>query len=76
MRSESVYIEQGIEKWKNKQQLQGAHLRSNFLIIGSLKLYTLLVWIGMDAKSDKVQHVDQLGKETSFFIKPENSSNE
>ena len=28
-------------------------------------------YIGVDAKSDKVQHVDQLGKETSFFIKPE-----
>ena len=33
------YREQGVEKWKNKQQLQqggGVHLRSNFLIIGSL----------------------------------------
>ena len=35
----SLDKEQGVEKWKNKQQLQqggSVHLRSNFLIIGSL----------------------------------------
>ena len=79
-----VFIEaQGVKKYlleesyKEEEKAQASSsFFQNFLIIGMALGDQRLRWIGIDAKSDKVQHVDQLGKEPSFFIKPENSSNE
>ena len=78
-----VFIEaQGVKKYlleesyKEEEAQASSSFFRNFLIIGMALGDQRLRWIGIDAKSDKVQHVDQLGKEPSFFIKPENSSNE
>ena len=64
------------ESYKEEEAQASSSFFRNFLIIGMAVGDQRLRWIGIDAKSDKVQHVDQLGKEPSFFIKPENSSNE
>ena len=68
-------LEESYKEEEEEAQASSSFFR-NFLIIGMAVGDQRLRWIGIDAKSDKVQHVDQLGKEPSFFIKPENSSNE